>query len=497
MHLSKNGFAALVIIALCLSTGLLAFFYFSVLQSIYRESTTGQDAYSGQTETLLREVSGKMVLVRGLSPPQNIPLKVVTLDWVEENWGRKFAEESSKELKVEEEIYKALFLMPQNLSLAEVMVEQSGATMAAVWEGDLYVVREYFNPFDKVSAERTLAHEIMHLMQEKYFKNPEMRFHDELQAWAALIEGDAGFTSDKYIEEATATPTVSNGLTFTSLFNKLSVATGLPSVKMPESLIELWLFRYRYGESFVLALYKAGGWEKVNAAYVNPPLTTEQILHLEKYLEGESFVLVNSIPLNSSDWNLVKTDRFGEHFIRVMLSRHIPRDDAAKAAEGWHGDNFTYYEKGESRLFTWKIVWDTERDSVEFFDSFIQMMNAVGAHQILASGRCPSNNTVWWKAGDQYVSLMRNQSSAIVTGSTELSWSQNNLYTESSIRFLSTSLSLCDIDRSSLGTRDNKYRSTRFRDGAVELGRLGRAPTLFFLFSMVLTRRLGVHATSA
>jgi len=447
VRLNKNRFAAVVIIALCISTGLLAFFYFGVLQSIYRESTTGQDAYSRQTEMLLREVSGKIVLVRELSPPQNIPLKVVTLNWVEENWGRKFAEESSGELRVEEEIYKALFLIPQNLSLVEVMVEQSGATMAAVWEGDLYVVREHFNPFNKLSAERTLAHEIMHMMQEKHFKDPEARFHDELQAWAALIEGDASFTADKYIEEETGRPTISDSPAFLSSSNKPSVATHLPAVKMPESLVELWLFRYRYGESFVSALYRLGGWEKVNAAYVRPPLTTEQILHPEKYLEGESFVLVDSILLDSSDWSLVKTERFGEHFIRVMLSRHIPRDDAVRAAEGWHGDNFTYYKKEENHLFTWKIVWDSERDSVEFFDSFVQMMDAVDARQILLGYRCSLNNTVMWKAGNQYVSLTRNQSSVVVSGSTELNWYQPNSYTSSPIMFLATSLSLCDASK--------------------------------------------------
>ena len=419
-HLSKNRFAALVIIALCLSMGLLAFFYFGVLQSIYRESTTGQDAYSRQTETLLREVSGKIVQVRELSPPQSIPLKIVTVDWVEENWGRKFAEESSKELQIEEEIYKALFIMSQNLSLGEVMVEQAGATMAAVWEGNLYVVREHFNPFDKISAEQTLAHEIMHMMQEKYFKDPDARFHDELQAWFALIEGDAGFTADKYIKEGKATPAISDDLVFPSSSNKPSVPTQFPAVKMPGSLVELWLFRYKYGESFVSALYGAGGWGKVNAAYANHPLTTEQILHPEKYIEDESFALVNSVPLNSSDWNLVKTERFGEHFIRLMLSSHIPQDDAAKAAEGWHGDNFTYYKKEENHLFMWKIVWDTERDSIEFFDSFIQMMDAVDAYRIPPSFGGSFNNTVKWKAGNQYVSLVRNQSSVIVTGSTEL-----------------------------------------------------------------------------
>ena len=452
VHLSRNRFAAVVIIALCISTGLLAFFYFGVLRSIYRESATGQDAYTGQTEMLLQEVSGKIVRVRELSPPQSIPLKVVTLDWVEENWGRKFAEESSKELQIEEEIYKALFLMPQNLSLTDVVVEQSGATMAAVWEGSLYVVREHFNPFDKLSAERTLAHEIMHMIQEKYFDDSGARFHDELQAWVALIEGDAGFTADKYIEAA-ARPEISGSATLSFSYNKQSAATRSLVVEMPESLVELWLFRYRYGESYVSALYEAGGWEKVNAAYANPPTTTEQILHPEKYLEGEGFTPVDSVQLNSSDWNLVKTERFGEHFIHVMLSRHIPRGDAVKASEGRRGDNFTYYEKEENHLFTWKIVWDTEQDSVEFFDSFVEMMDAVDAHQIPPSSECTSNNTVKWKAGAHFVSLIRDQSSVIVIVSTELDWPQPNLYTRLPITFLASSFCVCDTGKRPLRIR--------------------------------------------
>lgn len=459
--LNRSRFAALVIIALCISISLLAFFYFGVLQSVYQERTTGQDAYSQQTEFLLREVLEKIGQVRELSPPQNIPLKVVTVDWVEENWGKKFAEEASTELQVEEEIYKALFLMPQNLSLADVMVEQSGATMAAVWEGSLYVVREHFNPFDKLSAERTLAHEIMHIMQEHYFKDPDARLHDELQAWGALIEGDAGFTADKYIDEAMARPVISDVLVFVSLSEKPLIVTHFLAVEMPESLVELWLFRYRYGENFVSALYGVGGWDKVNAAYMNPPRTTEQILHPEKYLEGESFAVVDSISLNSSYWNLVKTERFGEHFVRVMLSRHIPRDDAVKAAEGWQGDNFTYYRNEESHLFIWKIVWDTERDSIEFFDSFGQMMDAVGARQIQPSCKCSSNNTVKWKAGNQYVSLVRNQSSTIITGSTELNGYQPNFYASSPIPFLAVSSGSYDMKDLYL-CQENLKTSRRF-----------------------------------
>ncbi|GAG43154.1 unnamed protein product, partial [marine sediment metagenome] len=125
------------------------------------------------------------------------------------------------------------------------------------------------------------------------------------QAWSALIEGDAGLTVKKFIAQADITLENSQDLT----------ADG--------PLTKLWLFPYLYGDGFVSDLFEVGGWEEINRAYLNPPGTTEQIMHPGKYLNGEKYVEVEVQPLDDSSWTLVETDRLGEHFILVMLQVHL------------------------------------------------------------------------------------------------------------------------------------------------------------------------------
>ena len=47
-----------------------------------------------------------------------------------------------------------------------------------------------------------------------------------------------------------------------------------------------FLFPYREGAQFVAALLDVGWWPAVNAAYLDPPVSTEQILHPEKYIQN-------------------------------------------------------------------------------------------------------------------------------------------------------------------------------------------------------------------
>ena len=47
------------------------------------------------------------------------------------------------------------------------------------------------------------------------------------------------------------------------------------------------LFPQREGVDFVDELFGNDGWDGVAAAYASPPISTEQILHPEKYYDGE------------------------------------------------------------------------------------------------------------------------------------------------------------------------------------------------------------------
>ena len=87
---------------------------------------------------------------------------------------------------------------------------------------------------------------------------------------------------------------------------------------------------------FIARLANHGGWPAVDEAYRNPPLSTEQILHPEKY--RDQIDLPMSIDLGvlkpGDGWKEVCRNVLGEMQMGVMLRKH----GAKTAAPGWDGD---------------------------------------------------------------------------------------------------------------------------------------------------------------
>lgn len=362
--------------------------------------------YRQRVEELLEVVLRKIEEVRGLSPPEETSLKVISVEWARENWGLKYVEANREEIKLEESIYKALFLLPEDANLAEVYIEWSGGYAAGVIGNDIFVVRENFNP-EGAWAERTLAHEVTHLIQSEHFEISEREKHDEKQAWSALIEGDAELTAGKYVEEIKAEP-----LPKTS--GAPAVGYVLPAYASSSDdfpIMRILYFPYDYGEDFVKTLFDEGGWNSVNQAYQDPPATTEQVMHPEKYFSKENPADVEKISLSLPGWRQVRDDRFGEHFVLVVLDAWISSEEAEEAAEGWGGDRFAYYEKNDQYLFVWKISWDSEKDALEFHDAWTRMMEALGAKEI---------GPYLWSVRHRYVQLTREGLTTLILGSDDL-----------------------------------------------------------------------------
>jgi len=361
----------------------------------------GSLAYEQAVKAVFQEVLGRIGKVRGLSPPANVELRIVTVDWVIENWGRRPAEEALEEIKVQEEIYRALFLIPENVSLLDVRTQQAGYIVAAALNNQIYVVKEYFDPYNQVEARKILAHELTHILQGTYFQSPRLGSHDSRQAWSALVEGDAEFTADMYV----------GGGLFSVSARLCGTAAQLlliyPS-EIPEPLMEIWLFPYRYGEEFVKTLYEAGGWRRVNQAYESPPETTEQILHPQRYLEGEGFLRLGAVGVNLTGWTCLKRERFGEHFIFVVLKAHLPGEEALRAADGWNGDAFAYYRRGADYLLIWRIAWDAAEDALEFQEAFSNLMEGLRAEELVRN---------LWRIRGEYVTLRVENLTTLIVGS--------------------------------------------------------------------------------
>jgi hypothetical protein len=116
---------------------------------------------------------------------------------------------------------------------------------------------------------------------------------------------------------------------------------------------------------FVSDLYRAGGFPLVDAAFADPPTTSEQILHPQKYLDGEGARTVKA-PKVPSGWSGVVSDVLGELDTRILLGRCLDKATAQKAAAGWSGDRFAIFETNEKAVaMAWVSAWDTEADAKE------------------------------------------------------------------------------------------------------------------------------------
>lgn len=378
------------------ASGFLLGFYHSTVKTILfeREKLT----YRRAVEKIFGRVVENIGEVRGLQPPSNIRLEIVDLRWVK---GLPKSKQELESLKLEEEIYKALFLIPEEASLEEA--ESQLVFVAAASEDTIYLVREFFDPSNEREAKEVLAHEVTHTIQGKYFQAFNGRFHDEIQAWNALIEGDASFTGRLYAEKFDPPGE-----------EPLSGEPPRPECELrgeiPRPVLEIRFFPYDYGAKFVEALYEEGGWTEVNEAYGRPPETTEQIMHPRKYLEAEGYEEVPAPPVKLLGLKAAKTERFGEHFILAMLGAHLDRGEALMAAEGWNGDNFTYYRVGDGYFYSWRISWDSAGDADEFLGAFTDMVEAMGGER---EGRV-------WRVGVRFATILREgANSTLILGSSE------------------------------------------------------------------------------
>ena len=350
------------------------------------ETTIESDEYLRSAQTLLEKVISWVESYRGLKLEENVSLVALTKSWVVEHWGKGFL--NLTEVKLEEVMLKSLLMVPEDFNLTRFKVEVSGYMIAGSADHTIYIVKEFFDPSNEIRAGSILAHELTHILQGEHFEIPKPKTTDEKNALDALIEGDAGFVGSRYLLE--------HG--------------GEAGQRTPEALLKpmdaLWLFPYIYGEPFVKYVYERYGWSGVNKLYQDPPTSTAQVLHPEKYLSGWRPKRVEPPPPPSGGWTLMLQDVMGEFFIRQVLRSHLSGLEANRSAEGWLGDVLQIYERDGVYMLRWKILWEDRGEAMEFLSSFKRILSVVEAEKLGEAS---------WKAGNKEISIQLQDQTTLIT----------------------------------------------------------------------------------
>lgn len=374
---------------------------------------------AGADATTVRELSAQVEGLRGLTFEQPVRAASATSALVTWIVHRGLAEQrASGRYEKDEAMLRAFgFLAPEeDLEAAmNAVMEEQALGLYDETDRTLYVVSgKNAVPDDALDAMRELSqkgvdqrrmvllHEIVHALDDQHFglarfTDPDLD-GDVALAGHALVEGEATFLMMDWLFARTAGRRLADLPSLAGLKGLKASLGGEENAALraaPAYLREGLLFSYFDGLVFVHALYRLGGWKAVDAAWRDPPETTEQILHPKRYLEREGPVEVRlpALPaLETAGWRPFGEDAQGELGLRIFLEtlrgdpatgRALPpgpRGDleALLKDAAWGGDRYrVYVREGAAPAAVWVVAFDRE----DAADAFVR---AAGS---LADGR--------------------------------------------------------------------------------------------------------------
>jgi hypothetical protein len=323
-----------------------------------------------------------LATLRGLPPPGAPPPLVIQSReerrrFVLAELARKY---SPARLDVERRSLVAWGLVPADFDLAGFLADLLAEQAAAYYDPGVkrMVLANWLTPELRRDA---LTHELVHALQDRLvgldrFLGVAPGRSDEGVARQALVEGEAvALSHDLGLRR--------EGRDFASLPDVADLqrairtsVTGPVIARAPAYTRTMLTFPYVGGVGFIHAYRQRRPWAQLSALYQDPPRSSAQILHPERYLDRRE----DPVPLPLPDLGAVLPagsraaieDELGEIGVAEVLRRFL--GESADAA-GWRGDRYALWDVpvGVPALIA-LTVWDTEGIAASFVRAYARVM---------------------------------------------------------------------------------------------------------------------------
>ncbi len=378
------------------------------------------DPADGLTEAEIERVVDRAMVrveyLRGVSFTERPDVEVISREAFqqERSGDRTMSTDSQRFLDVK---MQGLFFVDQTTAGADARQSTRNVSTGGYYligQNEIVVIYDGEAP---VLDEITLAHELVHAWQDQRF---DLRGFggeslDADRALLGLIEGDAVYLELQYAEKCEEEwdcvipedPDTSNGSGSDADFNwGVFFADFQP---------------YSDGPRYIEAVYAEGGWEAVDALYEDPPTTTRHVINVERDSEfdprtveledthGEGWDRL--IPSNERPYEQLGQARIAAMFLQTpwlaldrqeyrytdrmvnlteainyepdgSVPRFNPINYDIQYADGWAGDRFHAYYKGEKLAWVWRITWDTPDDARVFVDGYAGLLTFFGGEPV-------------------------------------------------------------------------------------------------------------------
>jgi hypothetical protein len=279
-----------------------------------------------------------------------------------------------EQLAREQALAEALALLPRGADLRATLLSWQAQAVAGFYSPAtrrLFVVQGA-GAAGGIAEDGVLIHELAHALQDQRSQLLAARIgvqaNDDLQfALGAFLEGDALWTELRDEALASGFPQPS-GAEFRARFE----AEAPDGAGVPLLLRESFLRQYPLGYAVAAELVARGGLAALSAALEDPPLSSEELLHRERYLLPSARRPLEWFPESVEGFapepgcKPVTSTSYGELGIRVWLSEAgLPDAEAALGADGWDGDRAWLLRCAGGPVVAWLIQLDSESEARE------------------------------------------------------------------------------------------------------------------------------------
>jgi hypothetical protein len=333
-----------------------------------------QDLQLDEIEEIERQVSR----IRGLYASEAVVKNWLPREEVAREIVKQYLDDLTEEEAVTEtRLLVLLGLIPEGTNLRDLHASMLQEQVAGYYDSDTgemtLVCDEGFDGLERV----TYAHEFVHALQDQEHDFERVLGYDEAECEAdaerclairSILEGDASLLQEQWLRTYATEEDLTGILEYLSSFE-------MPVYKSAPGFIQDdFTFPYMAGLQFIRHYFLKGEWAAIDGIYNDPPVSTEQIMHPNRYPED---IPVRLSPPETAaalggTWEITGQGQLGEWRILSTLDERLFPEDADRAAEGWGGDVYQVLVNKTTgqTAFVLLIQWDTMRDSHEFATAF-------------------------------------------------------------------------------------------------------------------------------